>query len=126
MPVKATKITAFDSIILASSIQYFQNIQSLINHLLRLVTAAGEIHIIDSPIYSSDHAVTAAKKRSAEHFADFGYRDMQQYYFHHTWEEIGIFKHKVLENPHAIMPLIRRKLFKKNHPVFPWIVIKAN
>ena len=116
----------FDSIILASSIQYFQNIQSLINHLLRLVTAAGEIHIIDSPIYSSDHAVTAAKKRSAEHFADFGYRDMQQYYFHHTWEEIGIFKHKVLENPHAIMPLIRRKLFKKNHPVFPWIVIKAN
>lgn len=116
----------FDSIILASSIQYFQNIQSLINHLLRLVSPTGEIHIIDSPIYSSRQAATAAKKRSAEHFTGLGYRGMEQHYFHHTWEEIGIFNHKVLENPRAIMPMLRRKLFKKSHPVFPWIVIKAN
>lgn len=119
LPVK------FDFIILASSVQYFPNIQSLIKRLLELIVPEGEIHIIDSPIYPSEEALSGAKKRSVAHFTELGYPKMAEYYFHHTMEDIGIFNIKVLENPEAIIPKIKRKLFSKNQTVFPWIVIKG-
>ena len=115
----------FDFIILASSIQYFQNIQLLIKRLLEIMRPNGEIHIIDSPIYSSDNALTGAKKRSAEHFANLGHPEMAGYYFHHSKKEIGIFNYEVVENPEGIIPMIKRRVFKKSQAVFPWIIIKA-
>ena len=116
----------FDCIVLASSVQYFRDIQSVLKQLLRLLMPTGEIHIIDSPIYRSDRAALAAEKRSVDHFTGLGHRDMARYYFHHTIKEIGIFNHRVLENPDSLILTIRRRLFKTTHPVFPWIVIKAD
>ena len=116
----------FDCIVLASSIQYFPNIQSLIKQLFQLLSPSGEIHILDSPLYSSDTAVIGAKKRSIDHFMGLGHRDMARFYFHHTREEIGIFNYKILENPDSILSTIKRRLFKATHPVFPWIMIKAD
>ncbi|HEX6893200.1 MAG TPA: methyltransferase domain-containing protein [Chryseolinea sp.] len=116
----------FHCIVLPSSIQYFRNIQPLIKHLLQLLSPRGEIHILDSPLYSSNRAVISAKKRSVEHFTRLGHRDMARFYFHHTMEEIGIFKYKILENPNSIVSVIKRRIFKASHPAFPWIVIKAD
>lgn len=116
----------FDFIILASSIQYFKNISALIRHLVQLLSPAGEIHIIDSPLYASIRAAATAKERSADHFSELGHPEMKQFYFHHTMEEIGIFNYRILDNPRSVISMIKRRLSKTTHPVFPWIVIKAN
>ena len=116
----------FNVVILASSIQYFPSIQLLIRRLLDLIGPDGEIHIIDSPAYTSDKGLIAAKKRSVEHFAELGHPEMAEYYFHHTMKEIGTFNYEVLENPAGIIPALKRRLFKKSQTVFPWIVIKAS
>ncbi len=44
---------AFDIIILASVIQYFPDLAGLLHALLLLLKRSGEIHILDSPLYSS-------------------------------------------------------------------------
>jgi hypothetical protein len=111
---------------MASSIQYFRNIQALIKQFLPLLRPLGEIHILDSPFYKSEKAVVAAKARSVDHFSGLEHQDMSRYYFHHTIKEIGIFNFKILENPDSMASLIKRRIFKTSHPVFPWIVIKAD
>lgn len=116
----------FDTIVLASSVQYFQNVQTLVDRLLNLLTPGGEIHILDSPFYTSQKALLAAKIRSADHFKSLGYPDMSRYYYHHTTEEIDIFNFRMLENPDSVGSFIKRKIFKITYPVFPWIMIKAN
>ncbi len=42
---------SFDIIIIASAIQYFDNLNILLNRLFYFLKPGGEIHIIDSPIY---------------------------------------------------------------------------
>jgi len=120
------KQTRFDYIVLASSVQYFRNIQSVIERLLQLLKSGGEIHIIDSPFYRSVKQVLAAKKRSVDHFTGLGHPDMASHYFHHTLKEIGNFNYMVLEDPDSIISTFRRRLFKTPHPVFPWIAIKSD
>lgn len=116
----------FDCIVLPSSIQYFQNIKSLITQLLQLLAPSGEIHILDSPLYPSTKALSDAKQRSVDHFEKLGQGEMARFYFHHTMEEIGIFNYVILENPSSLLSTIKRRIFRASHPVFPWIRIKAN
>src|SRR5258708_27950991 len=54
----------FDAIILASCIQYFPDLKSLIRQLLALTGKNGEIHILDSPIYNERKTALAAQERS--------------------------------------------------------------
>jgi len=116
----------FDCIVLGSCIQYFQDLEALIRHLVSLLNPSGQIHIIDSPIYSSNEAVIAAKERSLAHFTSLGYPDMTHFYFYHTKRQIGIFNYKILKNPKSIASIIKRRVFKATYPVFPWIMIKAD
>src|SRR5258705_4604234 len=46
------KEETFDIVILAGSIQYFPDVARLVRRLLDLEKPAGEIHIVDSPIYA--------------------------------------------------------------------------
>jgi hypothetical protein len=92
------------------------------NRLFQLLSPSGEIHIVDSPIYTSDPEASSAKKRSADHFFELGHREMAQFYFHHTMEEIGIFNYRILDNPRSMISKIKRRISKTTHPVFPWIV----
>lgn len=109
---------AFDFVILASSMQYFDNVKTLLNTLLSLLAPGGEIHIIDSPIYRS-HELHQARQRSMHYFQNMR-SDMHDFYHHHDWESLSEFKVTILYDPHSITSRIRRAIIPYTPP-FPWI-----
>ncbi len=111
----------FDIVILASSIQYFRNINHLFERLLYLTKHNGEIHIIDSPFYSSSE-ISKAQQRTCNYYKKIGFPEMSDFYFHHSYEELEKYK------PHFLYTPVKQNFFsefitKYNSP-FPWIVIK--
>ena len=116
---------SFDLIVLASSIQYFQDLKRLLDRLLTLLRSPGEIHIIDSPIYMR-HEIPQAKKRTESYFTRNGQPDMTSFYFHHGYEEFINLNWKFIYNPSSLSNLLKRKLGKRNSSPFPWICIKKN
>lgn len=112
----------FDVIILASSIQYFRNINYLMERLLYLTKRNGEIHIIDSPIYNSSE-IPKAKKRTKKYYEGIC-PEMSDFYFHHSFEELERYNPVFLYNP--IKQNIFAKFITKYDSPFPWIMIKNN
>lgn len=112
----------FDLITINAAIQYFPNPKILIQRLLGLLTPNGEIHTIDSPLYTQAE-VNAAQKRTQEYFTSLGSSEMAESYFHHTWNAIQSFNHEVLFNPKKLENKAKRKLGIAVTP-FPWIVIR--
>jgi len=110
----------FDIIIINAAIQYFPDFKKLINRLLILLTEKGEIHIIDSPIYSEEEAVKA-KQRTLDYYSSLGFPEMSNNYFHHSWDGLKEFKYKILYNPSDFMNRFKR-VFIEDSP-FPWISI---
>ncbi len=116
----------FDTIILASSLQYFSEPKQLIKRLFEIVTLLGEIHIIDTPFYDSPEKAQAAHSRSQDYFASIGFDGMTANYFHHTFHDLKDFKHQIMFNPKSVSSIISRKLLNTNQSVFPWIKIIRN
>jgi 2-polyprenyl-3-methyl-5-hydroxy-6-metoxy-1,4-benzoquinol methylase len=113
----------FDFIILAAMIQYFRDISSLLENLLGKLKDEGEIHIIDSPLYS-EKEVSKARERSASYYAELGVPEMKEYYNHHTLREIlANFNAEIFYNPNSSMNRIKRSLSKSYSPLY-WIRIK--
>lgn len=112
----------FDVIILAAAIPYFENIELLISRLLELLKDFGEIHIVDSPIYSADE-VDKARKRSEKYFVDRSISQMSRYFHHHTWGSLNNYRLRVLYNPDSLWHRVAR-LVKMDSP-FPWIIIQS-
>ncbi|HYC87539.1 MAG TPA: class I SAM-dependent methyltransferase [Chryseosolibacter sp.] len=110
-----------DVIILASVIQYFRDPVTLFEELVRLVNPGGEVHVLDSPVYSS-YNVAAAHERSARYFTESGNHPMQSCYFHHTRDIFSKFNVSTMYNPHSWTNRALRKM--SNRSPFPWIVIK--
>ena len=113
----------FDYIILSASIQYFENLDLLLSRLHSLLLPKGEIHIVDSPFYSSAEVI-AAKERTAKYFLETGFPHMIQHYHHHTWQAIQKFHPETLYNAKNFLNKIRGK-FSQASP-FPWIKISRN
>ncbi|MFT4680520.1 MAG: ubiquinone/menaquinone biosynthesis C-methylase UbiE [Flavobacteriales bacterium] len=111
----------FDLITINAAVQYFLSPENLIHRLLDLLTPKGEIHILDSPFYSQEE-VASARERTKEYFASLGSSEMARYYFHHTWQTLHSFNHKVLYDPNKLENKAKRKLGISVSP-FPWIVI---
>ena len=109
----------FDVIVFAASIQYFQSFRGLMHLALDLLHGEGEIHIIDSHLYSTEN-VTAAKERSEIYFKQMGFENMSKLYFHHSLEELKAFNYEILYDANSVM----NKLLKKKNP-FNWICIKS-
>lgn len=110
----------FDLIYLAASIQYFPEINRLLNRLQSFLTVKGSIHIFDSPFYSKKERLKA-QKRSLEYYIKIGIPLMSASYYHHTWEQLNGFNPKIIYNPSKWQQLI----FKRKNP-FPWISINKN
>lgn len=110
----------FDAIILASSIQYFENIDKLIDTLLRMITDNGEIHIVDSPIYSQDE-IRRARERSEKYFRNLD-SNLEAFYFHHSWNSFEKFKLSIRYKP-SIFSGFWKKFGVRILP-FPWLVIR--
>jgi ubiquinone/menaquinone biosynthesis C-methylase UbiE len=107
----------FDIILFAASIQYFSSLHTILATALTLLKPEGEIHIVDTHFYRLNE-MDAARKRSALYYHDQGCTAMQQYYFHHTLEELSAYRYRLL-NP--ITDQIRCRLQKKK--LLYWICI---
>lgn len=110
----------FDIIFVNAAVQYFPNFKQLINRLLLLLSENGEIHLIDSPIYSEDGA-KKAKQRTMDYYSSLGFPEMSGNYHHHSWNELKDFNYKILYNPSTIKNKLK-KFFTDDSP-FPWIRI---
>lgn len=112
----------FDLIILNSSLQYFESVNSLTKQLFNFINPDGEIHIIDSPIYKEKDA-QSAKQRSEKYFLSIGFNNMSKFYFHHTVDEFKEFNFQVAYNPDSLMNRLIKSTLSNDSP-FPWIIIK--
>jgi ubiquinone/menaquinone biosynthesis C-methylase UbiE len=113
----------FDFIILSAVIQYFSDINTLVENLLKRLSPSGEIHIIDSPFYS-EKELPEARKRTTEYYNKLSIPEMTDYYNHHTLRELLSNYHvDILYNPKNIFNRIKNNLSGSNSP-FYWLRIK--
>lgn len=118
------KEQSIDTIILAASVQYFRDFDELIVKLLSVIKDKGEIHIIDSPFYKTQNDVLLAKQRSARHFALMGTPEMDDKYFHHSFQQLAQYNYQVFYNPKSMVSRVKRRVLKMSQGVFPWICIR--
>ena len=119
---KDLQIGLFDTIVLASCAQYFPDLPSLLNRLLSFLEPDGEIHLLDSPIYSSSE-IDAARQRTDSYYREQKVVAMQQHYHHHSWEDLDEFAYEVKYQPTSLSNRLRRKLGSAVSP-FPWLIIR--
>jgi len=110
----------FDIIFVNAAVQYFPNFKQLISRLLLLLNENGEIHLIDSPIYSED-GTKKAKQRTMDYYSSLGFSEMSGNYHHHSWNELKDFNYKILYNPSTIKNKLKN--FIIDDSPFPWIII---
>ncbi|HEX5171716.1 MAG TPA: class I SAM-dependent methyltransferase, partial [Cyclobacteriaceae bacterium] len=111
-----------DVIILASVIQYFPKLENLFNKIKGLLKPFGEIHILDSPVYS-ERTVRSAKERSMNYFSRANQERMNSYYHHHTWDSLSGSDYDVLYDPESGWEKLKQ-VFIKDSP-FPWLKLMA-
>ena len=109
----------FDIILLASVIQYFEDLPVLLETLMCYLKPSGEIHIMDSPLYS-DAEIDGAVQRSKDYYTSLGFPEMTDHYFHHRRSDLNKFEPKWAYEP---SPRLTR-FFQRSDSPFPWIVIK--
>lgn len=112
----------FDAIILASTIQYFGDLNQLISHLFNFIKPNGEIHILDSPIYETEKEQEQAKIRTRNYFERIGQDPTNFVYHHHGWASLRGFKLRFLLDPRTLSSRLSRKFTSGVSP-FPHIVI---
>ena len=112
----------FDVIILASVIQYFPELSALLAVLLRYLKLHGEIHIIDSPLYS-EAELQAAVHRSGQYYSSLGFPEMAEHYFHHCLSDLDRFDAEWMYQPQSHIIRLKRLLGQVDSP-FPWIMVR--
>jgi ubiquinone/menaquinone biosynthesis C-methylase UbiE len=108
----------FDVVVIASAIQYFKDLAHLLQAIIPLLTTGGEIHILDSPLYSAGE-LPAARDRSRRYYEELGYPEMASYYHHHTLTSIAPHNPQWLYVPQSG----NRSNSFKDSP-FPWICLR--
>lgn len=116
------KSESFDIVILASSIQYFGDLNLLFTTLGVYLKQQGEIHVMDSPLYH-DQDVDSAVERSREYYSELGFPEMAQQYFHHTFSSLTVFCPTMLYEPNSSLLKLKHLLNRDDSP-FPWLSIQ--
>lgn len=112
----------FDVIVLASVVQYFQDLPGLLSALMKTLKPQGEIHLMDSPLYG-DSELEEAVQRSQQYYSSIGVPEMAEQYFHHRVSDLKMFNAKNLYQPRSLLARMMRMLGQVNSP-FPWYMIK--
>lgn len=112
----------FDTIILASVLQYFQDISRVISVLASYLKPEGEIHILDTPLYL-DSELDAAVLRSHQYYASLGFPEMIEQYYHHRVSDFDELNPKMLYRPRALSLRLKRLIGQTDSP-FPWLMLK--
>ena len=108
----------FDLITLNASIQYFPDLNALMDRLFGLLTKNGEIHILDSPFYEPAD-IEGAKERTLKYYSDQGVPQMANHYYHHSLKELRQFSPEIKYKPSRM----KRFLRGKDSP-FAWYLIR--
>lgn len=106
----------FDIIVFNSCLQYFENLTPLFQIVTDLLSANGEIHIIDTPFYKNN-TIENARQRTQTYYEKLGFPEMAKNYFHHRFDDLG--KYKIMHKPSTLF----FKYFKKDSP-FCWVLIQ--
>jgi len=118
------EFNSFDAIILASSLQYFDNLPALINRLIRYLKLNSEIHIFDSPIYPQKK-INTVKEKNRKYFQKIGVSAMANHYYYHSWKELKRFRYTVLNRKDILIDRILNKIDNKKLIRCPHILIKT-
>jgi SAM-dependent methyltransferase len=113
-------VARVDVVVVASAIQYAADPARLIAAWLRQLSPYGEIHILDSPIYTGAD-VAAARERTRRHYESIGVPAMAGRYHHHTWDVFTPFDADILHRPDAPLSRLRR-----SRSPFPWLRIRRD
>lgn len=108
----------FDVMVFAASLQYFPSLPEVIGATMDRLEQGGEIHILDTHFYNNKEETIQAAKRSKQYFTELGFPLMEQFYFHHSLEDLEGFTFQVLYDPAAFKNRIL------NQSPFRWIRIK--
>lgn len=111
-------------VVLASLIQYVPDLHGLIDRMLGWLAPEGELHVLDSPLYSPAE-VAGARERSRRHYERLGVPEMADLYDHHAWSELDGFDFDLLYRPDAVRPRLERRLLRRPRSPFPWIRVRA-
>jgi release factor glutamine methyltransferase len=110
----------FDIAVFAASAQYFPSIEQTIQMILLLLNKGGEVHILDTNFYKAED-VEAAHKRTKEYYLKLGFPEFEQYYHHHSFDELKNFCVDKLYDPSAV-----KNIFSAHKNPFPWLRIKMS
>jgi SAM-dependent methyltransferase len=111
---------SFDSIVIASAIQYFPNVPCLIQALVPILREGGEIHILDSPLYA-ERDIAAARERSKRYYEQLGFPEMAAHYHHHSPTAFAAYNADWLYTPR--LDASRRNDALQDSP-FPWVRLR--
>lgn len=111
----------FDVIVLNACVQYFGDLSLLLNQLFYYIKPAGEIHIIDTPFYTSEE-IESAKKRSRNYYSSLGFTEMAEQYYHHQLNDLSKFNYSMLRKSNFLTQ-IKSKINGDVPANFAWIRI---
>jgi len=92
----------------------------LLSILFQYLKPHGEIHIIDSPLYTNDE-ISDAIQRSGQYYASLGFPEMAEQYFHHCTADLNPFDAKWLYR--SAPRSLRQRILRSFDSPFPWLVI---
>lgn len=98
----------FDCIVLNAVIQYFPDVNVVLKRMKELLNPNGEIHIIDSPLYSL-RELAHAKKRTQDYYIGMNVPEMANYYFHHPNDSLNGFDVLYRPSGNRILSLLKGK-----------------
>lgn len=111
----------FDFIVIASAIQYFADLPELFGILIPLLAPHGEIHILDSPLYSESE-LPDARERSKRYYEKLGFPEMAARYHHHRTTVLAAYNPSWLYRPHHERGSGENPL--RDSP-FPWVCLRS-
>lgn len=80
----------FDAVVFAASIQYFPDITATLRRALTLLAPGGEVHVLDTVLYTGPREAAAAKARSRAYYTALGFPEMAAHYHAHGLNEMSV------------------------------------
>lgn len=112
----------FDVIVIASVIQYFPDLLTLLRALQQLIKPGGEIHLLDSPLYKPEQ-LQSARQRTRLYYDSLGFPEMAEHYYHHTFNELDEFSPHWLYQSNDLEARLARFVGRAVSP-FPWVCLR--
>lgn len=122
---ESLKPNAWDYILLAGAVQYFEDVKVLVNRLLELLKPNGEIHILDSPFYTPETQPTARKNTQA-YYESEGFPELAAFYHAHLLTDLSEFHPQFFYDPQDFSARFMRIFPWSAESPFPWLVIRKD